>query len=368
MNVLICPDSFKGCMTALIASTTIEKGIKNIMPQCECVIMPLADGGEGTKDVLVRAFGGENRFVSVCGPLFEDRVGEYGIIGDSIVIESASSCALPFVPKEKRNPLNTSTYGVGLTVKDALKSGRSHIILTVGGIATVDCGIGCLAALGAKFYDKTGKEVCPTGKGLGEIETIDDSDILPEAKNAKWTILCDVDNVLCGEKGAAYVFGPQKGADPETVKILDKNLNHFAQIIKNKYGKDILTMKHGGAAGGFPAGLCSFFDTEIVSGTDYILKLADFEKYVKEADIIVTGEGRVDSQTFGGKLISGIIKEAQNKPVIVIGGCVTEDGFALENENIKVYSASEGFTQEESKANPEYFLRRKTEEIFRSIK
>lgn len=368
MNILICPDSFKGCMTALTASMAIEKGIRKAMPDCKCIIMPLADGGEGTKDILVRALGGKNCSVSVCGPLLEDRIGEYGIINESIIIESASSCALHYIPKEQRNPLNTSTYGIGLTVREALKSGKKHIILTVGGTATNDCGIGCLSALGVRFLDKNGNEVSPTGKGLGEIESIDHTDILPEAKNAEWTILCDVDNILCGEHGAAWTFGPQKGATKDICGILDRNAFHFAEKIKEKYGKDILSMKHGGAAGGLPAGISVFFDTEIVSGTDYILSLTDFRKYAEEADIIVTGEGRVDSQTFDGKIISGIIKASKDRPVIVIGGSVTEEGYSLAKNNIKVYSASHGFTQEESKANPTYFLERKTEEIFRNIK
>ena len=347
MKYLICPDSFKGSLSAMEVALAIKESIEKTDKNAEFTLLPLADGGEGTMEVLVNALRGEVFRADVCGPLFEDRKGPYGIIGDSIVAESASCVGLPLVPKNMRNPLNTSTYGVGLTIKEALKKGKQHIILTIGGVATNDCGIGAFSALGVRFLNREGREVCPTGKGLGEIETIDISNINPQAKKAKWTILCDVDNLLYGERGAARVFGPQKGATPEIVEILEKNVIHFAEIVKRDFGVDLSKMKHGGAAGGFAAGLSVFFDTEIVSGTDYILDLVDFEKMTKEADCIITGEGRVDSQTLEGKIISGILK--YNKPVYVLGGSVTHEGYELVNHGaVGVYSISEGHSVEYS--------------------
>ncbi len=357
MIFLICPDSFKGSLSAIEVAEAIKKGLKKNNKTGKFILLPLADGGEGTMDVLVKALKGKVYEADVCGPLFENRKAPYGIIDNSIVVELAASCGLPLVPFELRNPLNTSTYGVGLTLKEALSKEKNHIILTIGGSATNDCGIGALAALGVRFFNKEGKEVCPTGKGLGEIEGIDPSDILLEAKKAKWTILCDVDNPLYGERGASRVFGPQKGATPETVEILEKNVIHFAEIVKRDFGVDLSKMKHGGAAGGFGAGLSVFFDTEIVSGTDYILDLLDFESLVKEADIIITGEGRVDNQTLQGKVISGILK--YDKPIYIIGGCVTDEGYELVNQGAKgVYSISEGYSVEYSMTHTEELILR----------
>ncbi|MBQ0105251.1 MAG: glycerate kinase [Armatimonadetes bacterium] len=364
MNILICPDSFKGTMTASVASEAIKRGVLKTYSEASVTLLPLADGGEGTMSVLVNALGGEVRKAEVPGPLFEKRVGEYGLIGDYAVIESASACALPFVPPEKRNPLFTSTDGVGRLAREALLSGKRHIILTIGGIATNDCGIGFLSALGVKFYDGEGREVPPTGQGLGLIERIDDRGIMREALETKWTVLCDVDNYLCGEEGAAYVFGPQKGAGPETVKLLDGYARKFACIVKDKKGFDMLTLKHGGAAGGLGAGICAFFDTEIVSGTEYILKLLDFEKLAEKADLIITGEGRTDSQTLDGKLISGIIKHSKGTPVAVVSGSVTPEGYALKNKGaFWVASASEGLPQDYALSHAEELLEKASEKI-----
>lgn len=366
MNILICPDSFKGSISGLDVCKTIKSTIEKLEKNATFSILPLGDGGEGTKDILIHALNGENYSVKVCGPLFEDRFSEYGIINDSIIIESASSCGLPFVPEEKRNPLNTSTYGVGLLIKEALKSGKDHIILTLGGVATIDCGIGCLSALGVKFLDKNHKEVCPTGKGLGDIVEIDDTNILPEAKKAKWTILCDVDIPICGVNGSVHKYGTQKGATEEIKAQLDIYINNYSKIIKNKYNIDLNNLKYGGAAGGFSAGLYPFFNIEYAQGIDYILDLINFKSYVDKADLIITGEGRVDSQTLDGKVVSGVLNYAKNKPVIILGGCVTEEGYKLASENIKVYSISEGYSPEESINKPKEFIERKIKEIFRN--
>lgn len=367
MNILICPDSFKGSISGIDVCKNIKSTIEKLDINATFTLLPLGDGGEGTKDILIHALKGKNSIVKVCNPLFEDIFAEYGLINESIIIESASPCGLPLVPIEKRNPLNVSSYGVGLLIKEALKTGKKHIILTLGGIATIDCGIGCMSALGVKFFDKNHKEVSPTGAGLGEIAEIDDTNILPEAKEAKWTILCDVYVPLCGENGTVHKYGTQKGATEEIKAQLNNYIDNYCNIIENKYNIDLKKLKYGGAAGGFSAGLYPFFNIEYSKGIDYILKLIDFDTYVKNADLIITGEGRVDNQTLDGKVISGVLKHAKEKPVIIVGGSVTEDGYKLAKKNVKVFSLSEGYSVEDSINHPKEYIEKKITEIYKEI-
>ena len=328
-KIVFAPDSFKGTMTSIQVCDILEKAFRKIKPGLETVKIPIADGGEGTVDAFLRAVGGEKIFVGTKNPLFEDIDSFYGIInnGKIAVIEMAAASGLPLI-ENRKNPLDASTFGTGLLIKDALDRGCEKIILGLGGSATNDGGIGIMAALGVKFLDKNMREIIPSNRGLCDLKYIDGTGLDKRLKFCEITVACDVDNILCGKNGASYVFGPQKGADENTVKILDENLSRYAEILFEKTGRDVQNIPGTGAAGGVLASLLSFTDCKVCPGIDIILDAANFDGIIKDADLIVTGEGKFDSQSLRGKVVSGIAKRAkkQNKPVVVIAGDVREYG------------------------------------------
>ena len=324
-KIIFAPDSFKGTMSSVQVCEVLEGAFKKIMPELETVKIAVADGGEGTVDAFLYASGGEKVTVKTKNPLFEDIDAFYGILKDNTaVIELAAASGLPLI-EDRKNPLDASTFGAGLLLKDALDKGCGKIILGLGGSATSDGGAGILAALGAVFKDADNREIIPSNRGLADLKYIDCSGLDRRLKNCEITVACDVKNVLCGESGAAYIFGPQKGADSRTVKLLDENLSKYAGMLFEKTGRNIKDIPGVGAAGGVLASLLSFpeyINCKICSGIDIILDAASFDKIIKDADLIITGEGRFDSQSLRGKAVSGIAKRAklQGKPVIVIAG------------------------------------------------
>jgi glycerate 2-kinase len=331
MKIVIAPDSFKGNLTSLEVAIALEKGINRVLPRAKCVKVPMADGGEGTVQSLVDATGGKILKKEVIGPLGEPVTARYGILGDgqTAVIEMAEASGLPLVPKEQRDPLKTTTYGTGELIIDALDKGAKAIIIGIGGSATVDGGAGMAQALGVRFLQKDKKPIegYAAGGRLDTIVGIDRSSIDPRIEDTQITIASDVENPLTGRKGAAYVFGPQKGATPEIVELLDRNLKSFARVLKKELGMDVATMPGAGAAGGLGAGLVAFTGAQLKSGIGLVVKITRLKEYLKGADLVITGEGRVDPQTAFGKTPAGVAKAAKKfrVPVIAIGGGLSDD-------------------------------------------
>lgn len=320
MNILAAPDSFKGSLTALEVAENIQKGIRNFDERINVELLPMADGGEGTVQSLVDATNGEIIKKEVTGPLGKKVEAFYGILGDqkTAVIEMAAASGLPLVPKAKRNPLKTTTYGTGELILSALEHGVEQIIVGIGGSATNDAGVGMAQALGAEILDKNGKEVAFGGEHLNEIKEINLENLDPRIKNTEILVACDVDNPLFGRNGAAYVYAPQKGADPYMVEQLDNNLRKFNEIVKEELNKNINEIPGAGAAGGLGAGLVAFLDAELKAGIDIILELMNFEKKLENVDLVITGEGMLDGQSINGKTPIGVARKAKEKGIAVI--------------------------------------------------
>jgi glycerate 2-kinase len=326
MKIVIAPDSFKGSVSALEAAIAIEKGIKNCLPQAETVLVPVADGGEGTMDSLVLATGGKKVQSRVSGPLGNPVNAEYGILGDgkTCVIEMASASGLCLIPTNQRNPMLTTTYGTGQLIKKALDDGSRHFILAIGGSATNDGGSGMLQALGLQLLDSNGNSVGFGGGELHSIKTIDDSQWDKRIAESTFLIASDVQNPFIGSNGASHVFGPQKGATPEMITILDNNLHDWADLILAKTGVRVHDMPGAGAAGGIGGAFQAFFPATMRRGIDIVMEYTRFRDYLHGADLVFTGEGQIDYQTASGKTPMGVAQEAQKLdiPTIVLAGSI----------------------------------------------
>jgi len=324
LKILVAPDSFKGSLTAMEAAENIKRGIHNFDSEINVDLLPMADGGEGTVQSLVDATDGEIIEKEVTGPLGDQVEAFYGLLGDkkTAVIEMAAASGLPLVPEEKKNPLKTTTYGTGELIASALEHGVEQIIIGIGGSATNDAGVGMAQALGAEILDAEGNQVDFGGGNLDQIAKIDLKNLDSRLKDVEILAACDVDNPLFGKDGAAYVYGPQKGADPEMVEILDQNLRHFNQIAVKELGKDTNQISGAGAAGGLGAGLVAFLDAELKAGVDIVLDIIDFNKRLKDIDLVITGEGMLDGQSIYGKTPVGVSRSAAKKdiPVIAVAG------------------------------------------------
>ncbi|PLS02712.1 glycerate kinase [Neobacillus cucumis] len=324
MKFVLAPDSFKESMPAKKAALAMERGIRKVFPDAECVIVPMADGGEGTVESLVSMTDGEINKTEVLGPLGEAVIAEYGLLGEgkTAVIEMASASGLELLKPEDRDPLLTTTYGTGQLIKHALDKGVSRFLIGIGGSATNDGGAGMLQALGVSFKDEKGKELPFGGGALARLDTIDLSGLDERIKDVIIDVACDVTNPLIGENGASAIFGPQKGATPELVKVLDQNLAHYADVIKAQLGKDIAHMEGAGAAGGLGAGLMAFLNAQLKKGVDLVIEYTGLEEHVQGADYVFTGEGSIDGQTLFGKTPYGVatIARKYSIPVIAFAG------------------------------------------------
>ncbi len=329
MKIVIAPDSFKGSLTAVEVSDAIDAGIKSAISTAYTVKVPMADGGEGTVECLVNATGGKVLKESVIGPLGEDVEASYGILGDgsTAVIEMAAASGLPLVPEEKRNPMITTTYGTGQLIKAALDHGCKKIIIGIGGSATNDGGAGMAQALGVRLIDDKGEEIGFGGAELKRIAKIDISSLDKRVYATEILVASDVKNPLCGPNGASAVYGPQKGATPQMVKELDKALAHFAEIIKRDLGKDVKDIPGAGAAGGLGAGLIAFLDAKLRPGIELVMESVGFEDIVKDAFLVITGEGKIDRQTVYGKVPVGVAKISKkyNIPVLAVAAVLEEE-------------------------------------------
>ncbi|MGF7184517.1 glycerate kinase [Desulfitispora alkaliphila] len=324
MKVLISPDSYKGSLSALEAAKAMASGFKRCNESKETILVPMADGGEGTTLALVEATGGTMHSVSVTGPLGEPIVAQWGKLGDGTtgVVEVAQASGLTLVPADKRNPLVTTSYGTGELIKAALDQGCTKLILGIGGSATNDGAMGLVAALGVKFLDGRGNELTGCGGQLHKIARIDTSGLDSRLEKVEVNVACDVTNPLCGEEGAASIYGPQKGATPEMVRELDQGLFHFAQLLKEQLQKEVAEVPGAGAAGGIGAGLLAFLDAQLTPGVDLIIDATGMEQLAEQVDLVITGEGKTDGQTARGKAPAGVAKLAKKygKPVICISG------------------------------------------------
>lgn len=341
MRIVTAIDSFKGSLTSIEAGEAVKKGILKVNKDAEVHVRPLADGGEGTVDTLVSGMNGIIQEVTAAGPLGKAVNCQYGIIEDTktAVIEMSGAAGITLVPDSQRNPLHTTTYGVGEVIKDAIEKGCRRFIVGIGGSATNDGGVGMLQALGYEFINKEGKEVPHGAVGLKELRTIKDEKVLPELKDCTFKIACDVTNPLCGEKGCSAIFGPQKGATPEMVEMMDKWLATYADIAKEKYAKADADYPGTGAAGGMGFAFLTFTNAELKSGIDIVLEETNLEEYVKGADLVITGEGRLDGQTAFGKAPAGVAKLAKKYdiPVIAFAGSVTKDAVKCNEIGIDAY-------------------------------
>ena len=318
-KVILIPDSFKGTMSSSEVCSIMRKVILSHYPGCEVISIPVADGGEGSVDAFLEALGGRKIYKEVTGPYFGEKVqGYYGLLPDgTAVIEMAAAAALPMVG-ERKNPSLTTTYGVGELILDALTHNPKRIILGLGGSATNDAACGLASALGVKFLKETGEEYIPVGGTLDEVSRIDLSGIDERLKAIKLTTMCDIDNPFYGEEGAAYVYGPQKGADENMVKDLDGKMRKLALVMKRDCGVDVQSLPGSGAAGGMGGGMVAFFGSSLQMGIETVLDTVHFSSLLDGADFVYTGEGRIDGQSLRGKVVIGVAREARKKGVKTI--------------------------------------------------
>lgn len=328
-KVVIAPDSFKESLSALEVARAIECGFRQIFPDVQYVLLPMADGGEGTVDSMVAATGGEIVTVSVTGPLGKPVAAFYGLLGDgeTAVIEMAAASGLHLAANSERNPRITTSYGTGELILAALERGVKSIILGIGGSATNDGGAGMMQALGAKLLDKNLQPLQPGGAALAQLAHLDLSQLDSRLQQVKITVACDVDNPLCGEKGASAVFGPQKGATPAMVQELDNALHHYGTLLEQATGRAVLNVAGAGAAGGMGAALIGFLAAQLRPGIEIVIETLQLEEALRDADLVITGEGRLDSQSIHGKTPIGVARVAKRHqlPVIGIAGSLAAD-------------------------------------------
>ena len=375
MKTVIAIDSLKGSLGSMEAGKAIAEGIQRADAHAEIFIRPLADGGEGTVDALVCGMNGTVCSVTVTGPLGAPVNCEYGIIEETktAVIEMSGAAGITLISEEERNPLHTTTYGVGEVIKDAITKGCRRFIIGIGGSATNDGGVGMLQALGYGFLDKEGKQVPFGAKGLEQLAQITNTYVMPELAECEFRIACDVTNILCGENGCSAIYGPQKGATPSMIMQMDKWLESYASLAREKYPNANAKQAGTGAAGGLGFAFLTFTNAVLESGIKIVLEETQLEKYIKDADIVVTGEGRLDGQTAMGKAPVGVARLAKkyNIPVIAFAGSVTKEAVACNQNGIDAFfpilrsivTLEDAMKPENAKAN----LADTAEQVFRLI-
>jgi glycerate 2-kinase len=338
MKIILAPDSFKECLTAVEVCRAMAAGLRRILPNAELISLPLADGGEGTVDALLSATGGTLRSNTVIGPCGDPVEAQWGILGDgsTAVIEMAAAAGLAITPPEKRNPLYTTTYGVGQLIRAALDAGIATILLGIGGSATTDCGLGMAQALGAKFFNRDSViDMYMTGEQMDRVTRIDLNGLDDRIHRTTIRVACDVDNPLLGPRGAAKVFAPQKGASTADVEQLEANMRHVIALME-EITTPVRELPGAGAAGGLGAGLTAFLGAQLVSGIDMVLDDCSFDEHIRDADLILTGEGKIDEQTLMGKTILGVLRRAKRTgvPVIALAGDAPSGADQLYNHGL----------------------------------
>ncbi|HZG85497.1 glycerate kinase [Paenibacillus sp.] len=371
MHIVIAPDSFKGCLTAEAVCEAIARGVRKALPSASVVLIPMADGGEGTLDSLL-ASGGRRVCVRVAGPLGEPVDAAYGVLdGGVAVIELAEASGLGLVPEERRDPLRATTYGTGELIRAALDDGCRDFILAVGGSATNDGGAGMLQALGLRLLDEDGLPIGPGGGELGRVAAIDASGFDPRIAESRFVLASDVTNPLVGPQGATRVFGPQKGASPETIERLERGMMHWADAIERHAGVRLHDMPGAGAAGGIGGAFLAFFPAEFRRGIDVVVERTPLREALRGADLVITGEGRIDSQTASGKTPMGVAQEAMRAgvPAVAIAGSVGPGIEALYPHGLRaVFSLVNGpMTLDEALRNAAPLLEGAAEQIVRAV-
>ena len=375
MKVVVAIDSLKGSLSSLEAGNAISDGIHRVYEDAKVHVRPLADGGEGTVEALTIGMGGRIERISVTGPLESKVEAAYGIIDDTqtAIIEMSAAAGITLVNEEDKNPLNTTTYGVGELINDAIDKGCRRFIIGIGGSATNDGGIGMLQALGYELLDANGKQVALGAKGLQDIEVINDANVNAKLQECSFKIACDVTNPLCGEKGCSAVFGPQKGATSDMIAQMDQWLSRYAELTKEKYPEADMNYPGAGAAGGLGFAFLSYLNATLESGIKIVLEETKLEEYIKEADIVVTGEGRIDGQTIYGKAPIGVanIAKKHGKKVIAFAGCVSDDAVLCNEYGIDAFfPIVRGSVTLQEAMNPDNARRNMTttvEQVFRLI-
>ena len=341
MKVTVAIDSFKGSLSSMEAGNAVRTGIRRVYPDALVEVRPLADGGEGTVDALAAGMNGVIHEISVTGPLGEPVTARYGIIESThtAIMEMSQAAGITLVPAEKRNPLFTTTYGVGEMIRDAMDKGCRRFIMGIGGSATNDGGVGMLQALGYDFLDKEGRQVPYGAQGLEILKTISDKNVLPELADCHFYIACDVTNMLCGDLGCSAVYGPQKGATPEMIVQMDQWLERYAALARQAFPKADPKQPGTGAAGGLGFAFLSFTNAVLESGIKLVLEETRLADYIKDADIVITGEGRMDAQTAMGKAPEGVARLAKTfgKPGLAFAGAVTRDAAACNKAGIDAF-------------------------------
>ena len=325
-RITVAVDSFKGSLSSREVADAVEQGIVSVLPDCKVQKVSIADGGEGTVEAMVDTLSGEWVEIEACDPLMRPIKVRYGVVdgGATAVMEMSAASGLPLLAESERNPLKTTTYGTGEMIADAIRLGCRKILIGIGGSATNDAGVGMLSALGFRFYDAAGELLSGGGEVLQRIARIDNSQAMPQLSECEFVVACDVKNPLYGEAGAAYVFSPQKGADKAMVEQLDEGLRNFAQVVANYCGEELSSWPGAGAAGGLGFGFKALLGAELRPGIDMVLDAIRFSSIIEGCDLVITGEGRIDSQTVMGKAPSGVLRMAtvQNIPTVAIGGAV----------------------------------------------
>ena len=337
-KAILIPDSFKGTLSSAQICEIMGNQIRLRFPDCEVVSIPGADGGEGSVDAFLTALGGEKVFVEAANPYFEPMQAFYGLIdgGRTAVIEMAACAGLPLVA-DRKDPTRTTTYGVGQLILDAVGRGVKRIVVGLGGSATTDAGCGAAAAIGVKFYNAAGAVFVPVGGTLKDVVKIDLGDSQEKLRGVEIVTMCDIDNPMYGPHGAAYVFGPQKGADAEMVKFLDDGLRHVGEVIRKDLGRDLTEVPGGGAAGAMGVGMVAFFGSTLQMGIETVLDTVNFDAILAGADAVFTGEGKLDTQSLRGKVVIGVARRAkkQNVPVIAVVGGADLDVDEAYDEGVK---------------------------------
>ncbi len=371
MKIVVAPDSFKGSLSAIEVAKAIQRGVQRASRDISVRLVPMADGGEGTIEALLTSFGGSLIKTKVTGPLGELIEAEFAILNDeeTIVLEMSTASGLTLVQPDQRNPLKTTSFGTGELIKAALDMGRNKLIIGIGGSATNDGGAGMATALGVRFLDQAGNDLAPGGGNLDKLVAIDWEGLEPRLKQTEIRVACDVTNPLCGTCGASAVYGPQKGATPEMVSRLDRNLAHYADILAKSVGKDVRDIPGSGAAGGLGAALLAFLDAKLQPGIDIISEAINLDEEIRDADLVITGEGRTDAQTEYGKVPLGIAQRAKKfgVPVVCLSGGLTYEAESLYDYGItSLFSIVQGpISLADAMRDAEPLLERAAERIVR---
>ena len=373
MKIVIAPQAFKGSISAMNAAKAINEGVKSVLPDATTILIPIADGGDGTLETLIEVMGGDAITEKVTGPLGSKVEADWGALSDekTAIIEMASTSGLTLLKPNELDPYKATTYGLGEIILKALDKGYREFIVGIGGSATNDAGAGLAQALGIQLLNSSGKEIERGGFNLKHLATIDMSGLDPRVSESKFNVACDVDNPMCGPEGASAVYGPQKGATKEMITVLDSALQHFSHVVHRDLNKEIKHMPGAGAAGGLGGGMTAFLNASLKKGIDIVLETLDFEKQIEGADLVITGEGQMDFQTVFSKAPIGAaqLSKSKNIPVLSLSGSLGKDYGLVHDHGIDAAFSilNRPMTLEEASANSNELITKATEEIIRAI-